>query len=52
MQSKLSSTLYFASSSALIKVLEWVGDPIGRLEHSVDMVTFAETLRSQPCTKA
>jgi cytochrome P450 len=52
MQSKLSSTLYFASSSALIKVLEWVGDPIGRLEHSVDMVAFAETLRSQPVHKS
>jgi cytochrome P450 len=52
MQSEFSSNLYFASSRALIKVLEWVGDPIGRLEHSVDMVAFAETLRSQPVHKS
>ena len=46
MQSEFSSNLYFASSRALIKVLEWVGDPIGRLESSSDLVVFAETLRS------
>jgi cytochrome P450 len=52
MQSKLSSNLYFASSRGLIKVLEWLGDPIGMLESSSDMVAYAETLRTKSVHKS
>lgn len=52
MLSELRSNLYFASSSALTKVLYWVGDPVGMFESSVDLVAFAETLRSKPVHKS
>ena len=52
MQSELRSNLYFASSRALIKALEWVGDPLGRLEYATDMVAFAETLRFKAVHKS
>ena len=52
MQSAFRSNLYFASSRALIKALEWVGDPLGRLEHATDMVAFAETLRFKAVHKS
>ncbi|MFM7679457.1 MAG: cytochrome P450 [Roseiflexaceae bacterium] len=51
MLSKFLNKLYFASSSAMIKVLERVGDPLGRFDGSSDLVTFAETLRTKPVHK-
>ena len=48
MSSTFSSNAFFATSKALTKVLNWVGDPIGRLESSSDMAAFAETIRSKP----
>ena len=48
MLSEFRNNLYFASSSAMIKVLERVGDPLGRFDSSSDLVTFAETLRVKP----
>ena len=48
MSSAFSSNAFFATSKALTKVLNWVGDPIGRLESSSDMAAFADTIRSKP----
>ncbi len=52
MFSEFRNKLYFASSNAMIKVLEWGGDPLGRFEGSADLVTFAETLRAKPVHKS
>jgi len=52
MQSEFSSNLYFASGRAMIKVLEWLGDPLGMLESSSDMVAYAETLRTKSVHKS
>ena len=52
MSSDLSSNLFFATSKVLAKILNWVGDPIGRLESSSDMAAFAETMRSKPVHKS
>jgi cytochrome P450 len=52
MLSEFRNNLYFASSSAMIKVLEWGGDPLGRFEGSADLVTFAETMRTKPVHKS
>lgn len=52
MPSELRSNLVFATSSVLTKILNLVGDPIGRLESSSDMVGFAETLRTKPVHKS
>ena len=48
MPSDLSNSLFFASSKVLTKILNLVGDPIGRLESSSDMVAFAESIRNKP----
>ncbi len=52
MPSELRSNLVFATSSVLTKILNLVGDPIGRLESSSDMSGFAETLRTKPVHKS
>ena len=52
MPSELRSNLVFATSSVLTKILDLVGDPIGRLESSSDMSGFAETLRTKPVHKS
>ena len=52
MPSELRSNLVFATSSVLTKILDLVGDPIGRLESSSDMAGFAETLRTKPVHKS
>jgi cytochrome P450 len=50
--SDLSNSLFFASSKVLTKILNLVGDPIGRLESSSDMVAFAESIRNKPVHKS
>ena len=52
MPSDLSNSLFFASSKVLTKILNLVGDPIGRLESSSDMVAFAESIRNKPVHKS
>lgn len=52
MLSEFRDNVYFASSSAMINVLERVGDPLGRFDGSSDLVTFAETLRTKPVHKS
>ena len=52
MPSDLSNSLFFATSKVLTKVLNLVGDPIGRLESSSDMVAFAESMRNKPVQKS
>lgn len=48
MPSDFSSSILFATTKVLTKFLNWVGDPIGRLESSSDMAKFSATLRSKP----
>jgi len=36
----------------MIKLLEWLGDPLGMLESSSDMVAYAETLRTKSVHKS
>jgi cytochrome P450 len=50
--SDLSNSLFFASSKVLTKILNLLGDPIGRLESSSDMVAFAESIRNKPVHKS
>ena len=52
MPSDLTNNLFFVTSKVLTKVLNLVGDPIGRLESSSDMAAFAETIRSKPVQKS
>ena len=52
MRSEISSNLYFATSRALTKVLNLVGDPIGKLETCSDLSAFSDTLRSKPVHKS
>jgi cytochrome P450 len=52
MPSDFSKNLYFSSSRALTRLLNAVGDPIGRLERTPDLVAFVETLRSKPVHKS
>jgi cytochrome P450 len=50
--SDLSNSLFFATSKVLTKVLNLVGDPIGKLESSSDMVAFAESMRNKSVHKS
>ena len=52
MPSELRSSLFFATSRGFTKLLNWFGDPIGRLESCSDVAAFAETLRSKPVHKS
>ena len=44
--------LAFASGRALTRVLDRLGDPVGRLEESEDLASFAHELRSKPVHKS
>jgi cytochrome P450 len=52
MRSEISSNLYFATSRALTKMLNLLGDPIGKLETCSDLSAFSDTLRSKPVHKS
>ena len=52
MPTNLSNSLFFATSKVLTKALSLIGDPIGRLESSSDMVAFAESIRNKPVHKS
>ena len=47
-----NSRLMFASGRALTRVLDVLGDPIGRLESSADLAVLAHELRAKPVHKS
>ena len=52
MPATLRSALYFSSTSILYKLLDLVGDPIGKFYSSPNMETFAKRSKKTPVQKS